>query len=150
MTLDTSAYDITKEMKKKMRVLDRGSFGSMNQRPSTGFAPNRMSDAASKRSAFQNMAMRGSMGSAMGSHLGAKTLPGAEGDEREELCLYLFKTHARNKMLAFKRILPNECPLRMLPLDYLETLEEDGGFEHIVSTTTSVIDGSKYSADNYL
>ena len=87
------------------------------------------------------------MGSAMGNNFGSKTL-GTEGDEREELCLYLFKTHARNKMLAFKRILPNECPLRMLPLDYLETLEEDGGFEHIVSTTTSIIDGSKESIEN--
>ena len=93
------------------------------------------------------MAMRSTMGSAMGNNFGSKTL-GTEGDEREELCLYLFKTHARNKMLAFKRILPNECPLRMLPLDYLETLEEDGGFEHIVSTTTSIIDGSKESIEN--
>ena len=58
-----------------------------------------------------------------------------EGDDRTELSLYLFKTNARNKMLAFKKILSAESPLRMLPLDYLETLDEDG-FDIIVSTTT--------------
>lgn len=62
-----------------------------------------------------------------------------EGEEKDELSLYLFKTHARNKMLSFKRILPVESPLRMLPLDYLETLDEDG-FDIIVSTTTSLTD----------
>jgi len=41
-------------------------------------------------------------------------------EEREELGLYLFKGHARTKMLAFKRILGSEFPLRMLPLDQLE------------------------------
>lgn len=50
----------------------------------------------------------------------------------------MFKTHARNKMLAFKRILNSEFPLRMLPLDYLETLQDDDGFDHIVSTDTSL------------
>ena len=55
----------------------------------------------------------------------------SEGDERDELNLYLFKTHARNKMLAFKKILAAESPLRLLPLDYLETLDDDG-FDIIV------------------
>ena len=41
-------------------------------------------------------------------------------EEREELGLYLFKGHARTKMLSFKRILGSEFPLRMLPLDQLE------------------------------
>lgn len=40
-----------------------------------------------------------------------------ENDEKQELGLYLFKTHAQNKMLAFKRILSAEFPLRILPLD---------------------------------
>ena len=40
-------------------------------------------------------------------------------------------------MLAFKRILNTEFPLRMLPLDYLETLQDDDGFELIVQTNTS-------------
>ena len=60
-----------------------------------------------------------------------------ESDEREEPHLYLFKTNARNKILAFKRIQSVEYPLRMLPLDYLETLDEDG-FDIIVSTTTAL------------
>ena len=40
-------------------------------------------------------------------------------------------------MLAFKRILNTEFPLRMLPLDYLETLQDEDGFDMIVSTNTS-------------
>ena len=55
-----------------------------------------------------------------------------ENEEREELGLYLFKTHARQKMLAFKRILPTEFPLRVLPLDYFNTLQEEDGFDLIV------------------
>ena len=46
--------------------------------------------------------------------------------------LYLFKTHARQKMLAFKKILPTEFPLRMLPLDFFNTLEGEDGFDLIV------------------
>ena len=61
-----------------------------------------------------------------------------ESEEREELALYLFKTHARNKMLAFKRILSNEFPLRMLPLDFLETLQDEDGFDLIVHTPTTL------------
>ena len=33
-------------------------------------------------------------------------------EDRDELNLYLFKTMARNKMLAFKKIDGNEFPLR--------------------------------------
>lgn len=32
MTLDRTAQDITKEIKKKMRILDRGSFSMQGQR----------------------------------------------------------------------------------------------------------------------
>ena len=34
MTLDRTAQDITKELKKKMRVLDRGSFNAAGSRAS--------------------------------------------------------------------------------------------------------------------
>ena len=57
-----------------------------------------------------------------------------ENEEREELGLYLFKTHARNKMVAFKRILSSEFPMRMIPLDSLETVQDDDGFDLIVKT----------------
>ena len=50
----------------------------------------------------------------------------AEGDgEKERLCLYLFKTHARSKMLAFRRLSGPEFPMRMLPLDYYFENDED-------------------------
>ena len=49
-----------------------------------------------------------------------------EGD-REDLCLYLFKTHARNKMLAFRRLVGPEFPMRLLPLDYLEECKNSKG-----------------------
>jgi len=55
-----------------------------------------------------------------------------ENEEREELGLYLFKTHARNKMLSFKRILNSEFPMRMIALDSLETVQVDNGFDLIV------------------
>ena len=56
--------------------------------------------------------------------------------------MFLFKTNARNKMLAFKKILAAESPLRMLPLDFLETLDDEG-FDIIVSTTTQSNEESK-------
>ena len=58
-------------------------------------------------------------------------------EEREELSLYLFKTHARNKMLAFKKILSSEFPLRMLPLDQLESFMDDD-FDVIERTPTKI------------
>mmetsp|Transcript_42386 Transcript_42386/g.55877 ORF Transcript_42386/g.55877 Transcript_42386/m.55877 type:complete len:209 (+) Transcript_42386:642-1268(+) len=94
--------------------------------------------------AFQAAASRRTLNQSLANHFGTKG--GMESDEREELTLYLFKSHARNKMLAFKRILPSECPLRMLPLDYLETLDEDG-FDLIVSTTTTLAEGSPADAN---
>ena len=45
---------------------------------------------------------------------------------------------ARNKMLAFKRIDSNEFPLRQLPLDTLDVLNEEDGFDHIFTTTGSI------------
>ena len=146
MTLDSSSYDITKELKKKMRVLDRGSFGGMSQRPAS-FVGQR-SGMMMDRSAMQSMTARRTMNQGMaGSFSSRQQSAMQEVDEREDLCPYLFKTHARNKMLAFKKIAPDECPLRMLPLDYLETLEEDG-YEMIVSTTTTVSEESKSTAEN--
>lgn len=59
-------------------------------------------------------------------------------EEREELGLYLFKGHARTKMLSFKRILGTEFPLRMLPLDQLELQQDEDGFDMIVQTPTTV------------
>lgn len=63
-------------------------------------------------------------------HMTQKQMQQAE--EREELGLYLFKGHARTKMLAFKRILSSEFPLRMLPLDMFELQQDEDGFDIIV------------------
>ena len=62
----------------------------------------------------------------------SQTGPSTE-EDRDELNLYLFKTMARNKMLAFKKIDANEFPLRQIPLDTLDILQEDDGFDHIYS-----------------
>jgi len=110
MTLDRSAQDITKELKKKLRVLDRTNSYSRN---SFGRGGGRVGEVIQGRKTMVNFA------NVPGS-LNQKQMQ--ETEEREELNLFLFKTHARNKMLAFKRILNSEHPLRMLPLDYLETL----------------------------
>jgi hypothetical protein len=45
-------------------------------------------------------------------------------------------------MLSFKKILNSEFPLRLLPLDYLETLQEDDGFDLIVQTPTTLANDS--------
>ena len=79
--------------------------------------------------------MSGSSNSQRRSIVSAAPNAQPESDERTELSLFLFKTNARNKMLAFKKILAAESPLRMLPLDFLETLDDEG-FDIIVSTTT--------------
>ena len=53
---------------------------------------------------------------------------------KEENCLYLFKTHARSKILAFRRLVGPEFPMRMLPLDNFSELS---GVEHSVLTPRS-------------
>ena len=52
--------------------------------------------------------------------------------------MYLFKAHARQKMLSFKKILSSEFPLRMLPLDYMDIIQEDDGFDVIVQKPSTM------------
>ena len=66
-----------------------------------------------------------------------------EAEEKEELALFMFKTNARSKMLAFKRIMGAEFPMRMIPLDSLETVQDDDGFEMIVQTPTTLTSDRK-------
>ena len=63
-------------------------------------------------------------------------------EDKDELGLYLFKTLAKNKMLAFKKIADNEFPLRMIPLDQLELFNDDDGFDHIFSQPSIVTSAS--------
>ena len=60
-------------------------------------------------------------GSGQGLHVGH-----SEESARDELRLYLFKTKAKNKMLAFKRLENSEFPLRMLAKSRIEQ-----GYVHI-------------------
>jgi hypothetical protein len=50
---------------------------------------------------------------------------------------------ARNKMLAFKRIDNHEFPLRQIPLDNLDILADEDGFDHILTASSSITTSSQ-------
>ena len=88
MHLNRSSADVTKELKQKLRVLNigtnRASFSQMGLNRPSGMRLSEHSSGSSRRST-------------------AGTSKDANKEDRDELGLYLFKTLARNKVLAFKK-----------------------------------------------
>lgn len=126
MSLNRSVTDVTKELKQKLRVLNigtnRSSFSQMGLgRPSNTSL--RMSDHSSASSRRNTNTQSGQKD--------------ANKEDRDELGLYVFKTLARNKILAFRRLPDNEFPLRHLPSDQVSSLHGDGDFEHISTAAAS-------------
>lgn len=123
MNLDSSAADVVKELKKKLDPVSSLCISGTDKRASS---------------------MRCTISSSMRN---AMLVPEAQG-VADELCLYLFKTHARAKMLAFRRLAGNEQPMRMLPLDYFSEYMSGTMVEHSVLTPTSAAQNISTNSSN--
>jgi hypothetical protein len=61
----------------------------------------------------------------------------AQQEDRDKLHLYLFKTIAKNKMLAFTKLQESEFPLRMLSTDQVYSFDADeDDLVHIVTSSS--------------
>ena len=122
VSFDRSTNEITKELKSKLRVI-MNPRGAMTQRGRTSVVTNTGgSGFLSARGGQSDLNRRVSQvpagaqsGSGQGLHVGQ-----GEESARDELRLYLFKTRAKSKMLAFKRLENSEFPLRLLAKTKME------------------------------